>query len=155
MSWIFKYYKIPESVIKMDFYLARENVLVQCSQQQCIYPHQWSSAYPRTGGIASFTQPFSLAPNPLVITWPWSKQRSYGPAQSLHAEKCCHIYTHSKAASKCCIKFCFYILMGFLQAAPTPCSAAVKAGHQKCNSCSSQQLLLEGGLHSWISSAQW
>lgn len=37
MNWIFKYYKIPEGAIKMGFYLARGDVLVQCSQKQCIY----------------------------------------------------------------------------------------------------------------------
>lgn len=70
MNWIFKYYKIPESAIKMDFYLPRGDVLVQCSQQQRIYPHQWGSAFPSTGGIASFTHPFNPVLNPLVITWP-------------------------------------------------------------------------------------
>lgn len=39
MNRRFKYYEIPESVIKMDFHLPREDVLVQHSQQWCVYPY--------------------------------------------------------------------------------------------------------------------
>lgn len=101
--------------LKRDFHLLRGDVLLQCSQQWCIYAHCWSRVVfllelmelpPLLSASAQYGFPYEQLSHKARIS---AMAQPISPCKEILGLQ--HFTQLNKAASKCCTEFCYILVV--------------------------------------------